>query len=230
MAAIMVKGYRRGRAELKPASSKASLCKFFPEKQSSPGIQQGPSTMPDMTRITRLKRRNQIFIAALMAVALTSSAIARDAVVGREPNAKIRTRVVELVNEAREHGRRCGSERYAAAPPLSISGKLGDAATDHARDMARKKFFEHRGSDGSQPKERVLRAGYQSRLTGENIAYGPESAEEVVAGWLASRGHCENIMDSRFEDIGVAFAIGRKRGQIYWVQTFGSPRSGHQQR
>jgi len=162
------------------------------------------------------------FIAAVFAIAVTSGAIAGDAVVGRESDAKIRTRVVELVNSARSESRRCGSERFAAAPPLGISRKLTDAASDHARDMARKKFFEHRGSDGSQPKDRVLRAGYQPRLTGENIAYGPESAEEVVAGWLASPGHCANIMDSRFQDIGVGLATGRKRGQIYWVQTFGA--------
>ena len=91
--------------------------------------------------------------------------------------------------------------------------------------MVRRKFFEHTGSDGSQPRDRVLRAGYSFRLTGENIALGPESAEEVVAGWLASPGHCENIMDSRFQDMGIAVASGRGRGQIYWVQTFGSPRN-----
>ena len=49
----------------------------------------------------------------------------------------------------------------------------------------------------------MRRAGYESRLTGENIAYGPVSAEEVVAGWLASPGHCENIMEPRFRDIGM---------------------------
>lgn len=179
--------------------------------------------MPRMTRITRFKRQNRKYIAILLAVAVTSSAIAGDAVVGRTPNATVRSRVIELVNDARGRSRTCGSERFAAAPPLKSSEKLGDAAADHARDMARKKFFDHRGSDDSQPKSRVLRAGYESRLTGENIAYGPESAEEVVAGWLASPGHCANIMDPRFQDIGVGLATGRKRGQIYWVQDFGAP-------
>ena len=69
----------------------------------------------------------------------------------------------------------------------------------------------------------MIRAGYQPRLTGENIAYGPESAQEVVAGWLASPGHCANIMDSRFQSIGIGIAIGRKPGEIYWVQNFGAP-------
>ena len=163
-------------------------------------------------------------IAAMAVTAFSPGAHARDTAVARESSATVRARVVDLVNAARSRGRRCGTERFAAAPSLSVSRQLNEAAAGHARDMARKKFFEHRGSNGSQPKERVLRAGYQPRLTGENIAYGPESAEEVVAGWLASPGHCENIMDSRFHDIGVGLATGRKRGQIYWVQTFGAPR------
>jgi uncharacterized protein YkwD len=163
-------------------------------------------------------------IAALTAVALTSGALAANAVVGRESGATVRARVVDLVNAARSHGRKCGSMRFAAAPPLSASRKLNDAADRHARDMARRKFFDHRGDDGSQPKDRVIRTGYQPRLTGENIAFGPESAEEVVAGWLASPGHCANIMDARFQHIGIGLASGRKRGQIYWVQDFGAPR------
>ena len=163
-------------------------------------------------------------LAALAAVALSSAAFAADAVVGRESTAMVRARVVDLVNAARSRSRKCGSERFASAPPLTPSRELNDAAAGHARDMARKNYFDHRGRDGSQPKDRVLRAGYQPQLSGENIAFGPESAEEVVAGWLDSPGHCANIMDPRFRDIGVSLARGKKRGRIYWVQTFGAPR------
>ena len=162
--------------------------------------------------------------AVLLAATLGFQASAGDAVVGRTSDARIRSRVVALVNEARSHARRCGSERFAAAPPLRVSSTLTDAAEAHAADMARRKFFEHRGSDGSQPKDRVARAGYAHRLTGENIALGPQSAEEVVAGWLDSPGHCANIMEPRFQDIGIGLAVGRKRGQTYWVQEFGAPR------
>lgn len=163
-------------------------------------------------------------IAALAVVTLTSNAFARDAVVGQASNANVRERVIELVNVARSNGRRCGSKRFAAAPSLHASRPLTEAAADHARDMARRNYFDHRGRDGSQPKDRVLRAGYEPRLSGENIAFGPESAEEVVAGWLDSPGHCANIMEPRFEHIGVGLATGRKRNRIYWVQTFGAPR------
>jgi uncharacterized protein YkwD len=173
--------------------------------------------------MTRFAAR-PLALAAVFALTLASNPCAADAVVGNASGATIRARVVELVNEARSRRRKCGSERFAAAPPLRASRDLNEAAASHARDMARKRYFEHRGRDGSEPKDRVRRAGYQSRLTGENIALGPVSAEEVVAGWLDSPGHCANIMDSRFRDIGVGLASGKKRGEIYWVQTFGTPR------
>jgi len=168
--------------------------------------------------------RSPFKMAALLALLLCSTTQAGETMVARESNSAVRARVVELVNAARSHGRKCGRERFAAVPPLNVSRDLNEAAADHARDMARKKYFEHEGRDGSQPRDRVQRAGYKSRLTGENIALGPESAEEVVAGWLDSPGHCENIMDARFQDIGVGLATGRGRGQIYWVQNFGAPR------
>lgn len=135
----------------------------------------------------------------------------------------VRQRVLELVNTARAHGRRCGRESFAAAPPLQLSAPLQRAATSHARDMATHDYFEHHAPDGSEPRDRVRRTGYRWRLIGENIAFGPATAEEVVAGWLASPGHCTNIMDPRFRDLGIGIAMGRKRGHIYWVQEFGSP-------
>jgi uncharacterized protein YkwD len=169
--------------------------------------------------------RTLVCLTALLTIALSQRAIAADAAVGRESAATIRERVIDLVNAARSRGRRCGSERFAAAPPLGSSRQLNAAAAEHARDMARRNYFDHRGRDGSQPKDRVLRAGYEPRLSGENIAFGPETAEEVVAGWLDSPGHCANIMEPRFEHIGVGVATGKKRKRIYWVQTFGAPRS-----
>jgi uncharacterized protein YkwD len=174
--------------------------------------------------ITRPLTRAPLLVLILIAAICAPRAFAADAVVGRASRETVNARVVELVNAARSHGRRCGSQKFAAAPPLAVSRRLNEAAAGHARDMARRKYFDHVARDGTEPKDRVRRTGYQSRLTGENIALGPESAEEVVAGWLDSPGHCANIMDPRFREIGVAVASGRKRGQIYWVQNFGTPR------
>jgi uncharacterized protein YkwD len=161
-------------------------------------------------------------LAALAMVLLLAPAGAQTLVADR-PAQIVIARVLELVNQARSQGRRCGAELFPPAAPLAAAEPLEAAARAHARDMASGGFFDHRGSDGSQPRERVRAAGYRARLSGENIAFGPASAEEVVAGWLASPGHCANIMDARFRHTGVGFAEGPRPGHYYWVQTFGAP-------
>jgi uncharacterized protein YkwD len=165
--------------------------------------------------------RSTLLVVALALVVTQTSA---SVTVGRASSATIRERVLRLVNHARAGSRRCGHERFAATTPLAASPLLDRAAQEHAFDMARYDYFEHTGMDGSVPKERLARLGYRSLLTGENIAYAPESAEEVVSGWLASPGHCANIMEPRFREMGIAFAVGRKRGAIYWVQDLAEPR------
>jgi uncharacterized protein YkwD len=161
--------------------------------------------------------------AAFYLLTLASGVCAAETRVAHAPEDVVRERVVELVNQARSRSRRCGKERFAAVPPLRASRQLDEAAFRHARDMAHKGFFDHRAPDGSQPWDRVRRAGYRPRISGENIAYGPESAEEVVEGWLDSPGHCANIMEPRFKEIGVGVATSPRRSRIYWVQTFGAP-------
>ena len=160
---------------------------------------------------------------AITALVLALSAAAAPAPFARPQASLLADRVVELVNKARSEGRRCGRESFPPTAPLAAATPLQAAAQAHAGDMAAREYFAHRGSDGSEPRDRVRRAGYSPRLTGENIAFAAETAEEVVAGWLASPGHCANIMDARFRHTGVGFATARKEGHIYWVQTFGAP-------
>jgi uncharacterized protein YkwD len=137
---------------------------------------------------------------------------------------RVAKRVLALVNDARAAGQRCGGRRYEPAPPLRLNARLGAAALAHSREMARTGRFEHEGARGDTPAERVQRAGYDARRIGENIAAGPTSAEEVVRGWLDSPGHCANLMDPRFEEMGLAYdADARSRGGIYWTQVFATP-------
>ena len=136
------------------------------------------------------------------------------------------TRALLLVNEVRARGTRCGDRSFAPAAPIRLSGTLAGVALGHAADMAQHNYFEHEDLAGHSPADRVRAVGYQEKLVGENIAYGPKSADEVVQGWLDSPGHCENIMDPRFAEMGIAFAAGRssKRG-LYWVQLLAAPRA-----
>lgn len=138
---------------------------------------------------------------------------------------EVARRVLALTNEARSKGRRCGNEVFAPAPPVRLNEALGRAAAIHARDMARHNFLQHRGRDGSSAADRVTRAGYDWRSVGENIAAGQPSPQEVVAGWLRSPGHCANLMEPRFTDMGVAYAVDQKsEAGIYWAQVFGRGR------
>jgi uncharacterized protein YkwD len=138
--------------------------------------------------------------------------------------ADIAARVLELVNAARGESRRCGRRRHDAVPPVTLSRALTEAAQRHADDMAGPAAFDHRGSDGSQPPERVTRTGYRWLATGENIAAGQASADEVVAAWLDSPGHCTNIMGPQFTEMGVAYALAPAESPaIYWTQVFAAP-------
>jgi uncharacterized protein YkwD len=92
--------------------------------------------------------------------------------------------------------------------------------------MAVHDYFEHQDLSGQSPADRVRASGYHEKLVGENIAYGPQSVEEVVKGWLASPGHCQNIMDPRFAQMGLGLAPGRaSRRGLFWVQLLAEPRA-----
>jgi uncharacterized protein YkwD len=132
---------------------------------------------------------------------------------------------LRLVNEVRARGTRCGERSFGPAPPMRLSETLASVALGHASDMAEHNYFEHVDQAGRSPADRVRAVGYREKLVGENIAYGPQSVEEVVQGWLDSPGHCENIMDARFAEMGVAYAPGQaaRRG-LFWVQLLADPR------
>lgn len=136
------------------------------------------------------------------------------------------TELVRLVNERRAAGASCGtSGNFAAAPALAWDARLMAAAFAHSRDMAQNNWFSHTGSDGSTPSQRVSAAGYDWSTTGENIAAGQPTVAAVVQAWMASPGHCANIMNPAFRDFGVACATSSSSTyRIYWTMALGAPR------
>jgi uncharacterized protein YkwD len=105
--------------------------------------------------------------------------------------------------------------------PLAISPTLTAAATWKARHMAQYGYMDH--DDPAPPVartagERIADCGYPGAEWGENIAEGYETAQDVVAGWLASDGHRANIENPDYRATGVAAA----GSPLYWSQTFGS--------
>ncbi len=150
---------------------------------------------------------------------------ARFAAPAENDSQNVAVRVLELVNEARQQERRCGRRRLAPTHALTLSATLTQAAAAHAADMAANDYMGHRGTDGSEAAERVTRAGYGWRAVGENVAAGQPDAATVVAAWLDSPGHCENIMGPQFTQMGVAFAVAPQSDlRILWAQVFAAPR------
>jgi uncharacterized protein YkwD len=106
-------------------------------------------------------------------------------------------------------------------PELKPNPKLFAAARKHSEHMASVNKVEHE-LDGSKLEDRVKEAGYVAGSAGENIAYGPRSAEEVVKGWMNSEGHRANILDATYTEIGIGVAKNAKGG-LYYTQVFGKP-------
>ncbi|UYV17972.1 CAP domain-containing protein [Halomonas qaidamensis] len=133
--------------------------------------------------------------------------------------------MLALVNEARSQARQCGDQQFAATEPLTWNCKLARASQLHAEDMAENDYVSHTSPDGSGIEQRINNQGYPWQAVGENIAAGQLSAAAVVEGWLESPGHCSNIMNATFTEIGMASAQNAdSQFTTYWAQALGNAR------
>lgn len=136
-----------------------------------------------------------------------------------------RETMLAMVNTSRQSDQHCGSRFAPATTTVRWSDQLMLAAENHADDMVTVNFFDHTGSDGLGVADRVEATGYDWRAVGENIAAGQRNIAEVHQGWLDSPGHCRNIMNSLYTEIGAAcIADDTTDFGTYWVVVFGDPR------
>jgi uncharacterized protein YkwD len=128
--------------------------------------------------------------------------------------------VFDLVNQQRSQGADCGSEGvFEPAEPLAQHDLLDCVARAHSLDMHQRAYFDHTNPDGEQPWDRMEDAGYRYAQAGENIAGASATADAVMEQWMASPGHCANIMSPGFVHIGIGF---HGDGRL-WTQVFGAP-------
>ena len=130
--------------------------------------------------------------------------------------------ILAATNRARASARTCGARWFAAAAPLASNAALDQAALAHSSEMAALRYFSHQGKDGSDAGARAKRAGYSWQHIGENIASGMRTPDEAVAGWVASPGHCANLMDPSFTELGSAYSMSPATGIVFWTQVFGN--------
>jgi uncharacterized protein YkwD len=106
---------------------------------------------------------------------------------------------------------------------LKSTAALRVAAGRHSRDMVRRHFFDHVGPRGPSLVRRLRRARYWPALAGENIGAGSGTLGTPVAmllAWMDSDGHRENILNSRFRQVGVGVAVGTPDGSTADGATF----------
>ncbi len=139
------------------------------------------------------------------------------------PIGDYKSTIVDEINTVRSKPQVCGGVAYPAVQALTWNKQLANAATIHSVDMAFHNFFDHVGSKGQRIGARTKSAGYLYQGIGENIAAGATSARQASAGWLASAGHCENIMTASFTDIGVScYYNPSSTYQYYWTLVMGN--------
>ncbi|MGE0099125.1 MAG: CAP domain-containing protein [Hydrogenophaga sp.] len=138
--------------------------------------------------------------------------------------ADFKNSLMQQINTARATARTCGSTAMPAVAALTWNDRLFSAAARHSRDMATNNYFSHTGLDGSSPAQRLAAEGYAWSWAGENIAAGQPTVAAVMSGWLASPGHCANIMRAEYQDVGVSCVqqSGTTYGR-YWTMALARP-------
>jgi len=135
-------------------------------------------------------------------------------------------RILQRINQLRASGANCGSSgQFASAPAVAWNAKLTQAADGHSQDMAANNYFAHTSLDGRTFAQRIDATGYAWSTAGENIAAGYASVDAVMDGWTQSPGHCANLMNPDFSEIGVACVPGTSSTTYsnYWTMDLAKP-------
>lgn len=134
-----------------------------------------------------------------------------NASVGNTSPDVLRSAVVCLINQQR------GVHHL---PALQASSLLNHSAQDWTNAMVRTDQFTH----GINFAGRISAAGYVWRSAGENIATGYSTPRTVVRAWMASAGHCQNILNPTYRNVGTGFSQqpvkGWATGPGTWTQDF----------
>lgn len=120
-------------------------------------------------------------------------------------------------------------ERIAIGlPPLATDEKLNASAKLKVQDMIDRQYFEHQSPTGEGVSDLGRKTGYSYVIMGENLALGSFStSEEIVEAWMDSPGHKANMLNPKYQDIGVSAIQAMYEGRMVWfsVQHFGTSRS-----
>jgi uncharacterized protein YkwD/uncharacterized protein YukE len=113
-------------------------------------------------------------------------------------------------------------------PKLRLNAQLNKAAEAKLQDMFTQQYFQHVSPAGVGVSDLIRKVGYEYIVVGENLALGNFGGDpQVVLAWMNSPGHKANIIDPRFQEIGISVGKGLYNGKTQWiaVQQFAKPLS-----
>lgn len=122
--------------------------------------------------------------------------------------------VVALINQKRAaHG----------LPPYAVAPELMRAAQAHADDCSAHDWCGHTGSDGSDTRTRLIRAGYTPKVWGENWVQARDPISAV--NWWYNETppndpHRKNLLHTLYTELGIG--IARADNGYYFIANFGS--------
>ena len=116
----------------------------------------------------------------------------------------------------------------AGLKPLSYNEKLADAARRKAANMLSENYWAHNSPSGKSPWTWFKDAGYTYVFAGENLAKDFGDTGRMMNAWMASPTHKDNIVNTKYSEIGIAVVPGTIQGQetVLVVQLFGAPSAG----
>lgn len=164
-----------------------------------------------------LRRRMLTWVAALLIIAK----VAAISLVALTPaTAELATITAATITELSNTER-----KKAGVTALKTSALLSNAAAQKAQHMLDEDYFAHISPSGVTPWFWIGKAGYEYQIAGENLAIDFTEAEDVVAAWLASPTHRDNMLNSSYTETGVAIATGEFQGgtSTVVVHMFGKP-------
>lgn len=126
--------------------------------------------------------------------------------------------LIKLVNDEREK---------LGLAELQENPTLNKAALLKAQDMFEEDYWAHVSPQGVTPWYWFEKESYNYLVAGENLAKDFNTSAGVVAGWLASPTHKDNLLNSEFTEIGLAVVNGKLQDEetTLVVQFFGRPQS-----
>lgn len=113
--------------------------------------------------------------------------------------------------------------------PLTYNAVLSQSAVAKASDMFASNYWAHNSPSGKTPWDFFKSAGYQYSVAGENLAKDFYDTDGLMRAWMNSPTHRDNIINSKYQEIGVAVVNGVLNGvkTTLVVQHFGTPLYAH---